>query len=654
MRASKTRILNVSSVRFRFLRGELTMYRFSRRARWALSVWLVLAAAVGRAAAQADVVAAYSFDAGSGTTLADVSGNGNNGTITSATWTASGKVGSALVFNGSSARVQIPDAASLDLTTAITIEAWVYPTANQAGWRTIVQKQADSYLLHASSQGSMRPATSATLTTGESPLISSSQIPVNTWTHLAMSYDGTALRLFVNGNQVASSPRSGTIVPTSSPLWIGGNTPYGEYFNGRIDEVRVWRVARTAAQITVDMNNPVGTPDTTPPGAPGSLGAVAVSHARIDLSWTAATDDRGIGSYEIERCAGAGCSSFALLTTTTALTHSDLTVAPLTSYSYRVRARDTSTNPGPYSGVATAATPAAPDLPPSAPGAVSATAPVPTRVDLSWVAATDDVGIGLYEIERCVGSGCTTFAFLTSVTGTSTPDASVVASTTYRYRVRARDTANQPGPYSAIATVTTPAAPDTTNPGQVTGLNATATSSARVDLSWVAATDNVGVVRYRVERCTGATCTTFAEIGTSTTTGYADLAVAASTTYRYQVRAEDAAGNRGAYSGIATATTPAATSAVGLVAAYGFDEGGGNSSADATGLGHTLAVGGATWTPSGKTGSALNYNGTSARSTVADANDLDLTTGMTLMAWVYPSAVPSGWRTVLHKETDRY
>jgi chitodextrinase len=243
---------------------------------------------------------------------------------------------------------------------------------------------------------------------------------------------------------------------------------------------------------------------------------------------------------------------------------------------------------------------------------------------------------------------------LTSATGTSTSDSSVAASTTYRYRVRARDTANQTGPYSAIATVTTPAAPDTTNPGPVSGLGAVATSSARVDLSWTAATDDVGVVRYRVERCTGASCTTFAEIGTSTTTAYADLTVAASTTYRYQVRAEDAAGNRGAYSGIATATTPAAPSVVGLVAAYGFDEGAGNSSADATGLGHTLTVGGATWTTSGKTGGALNYNGTSARSTVADANDLDLTTGMTLMAWVYPTAVPSGWRTVLHKETDRY
>jgi fibronectin type 3 domain-containing protein len=309
---------------------------------------------------------------------------------------------------------------------------------------------------------------------------------------------------------------------------------------------------------------------------------------------------------------------------------------------------------GPYSGTATAGTPAAPDLPPSAPGTPSLAATVPTRVDLSWAAATDDLGVSLYEIDRCVGAGCSTFTPLTTATVTSASDLTVVASTTYTYRVRARDTANQPGPYSGSATVVTPAAPDTTPPGATTGLSAAAVSSARIDLSWTAAIDNVGVARYRVERCTGAACTTFAEIGTSTTVTYSDTSVVASTTYRYQVRAEDLAGLRGAYSNTASATTPAAPTAVGLVAAYAFDEGTGTVSVDATGLGHTVALGGATWIASGHTGSALSFNGTSARSTIADANDLDLTSAMTLMAWVYPTVVPSGWRTVLHKETDRF
>jgi len=602
-----------------------------------------------------DLVAAYSFDQGSGGTVADVSGNGNTGTIQSATWTPSGKFGSALAFNGSSARVQIPDANVLDLTTGVTLEAWVYPTANQADWRTVVQKQADSYLLSAgNSTGNLRPACGATFSSGGVTAASTSAIPTNTWTHLAMSYDGAAVRLYVNGTQVASTARTGSIVPTASPLWIGGNSPYGEYFNGRIDEVRVWRVARTAAQIATDMNTSVGTPDTTPPSAPGALGATAISATRVDLAWTAATDDRGIGSYEVERCAGASCSSFSLLTATTALAFSDTTALASTSYSYRVRARDTSTNPGPYTNVATAVTPAAPDLPPSAPGGLTAAAPQPTRVDLAWTAATDDRGIAQYEIERCTGPSCSSFAPLTTTTATSFPDTGVSASTSYSYRVRARDTGNNAGPYSGTATAVTPAAPDTTPPTAPSALAATAASSLRVDLAWTAASDAVGVARYRIERCAGASCTGFAEIGTSTVTSYADATVSASTTYQYRALAEDAAGNRGPYSNTAPVTTPAPPVSTGLVAAYGFDEGAGASSADATGLGHTLAVGGAAWTTGGKNGSALSFNGTSARATVADANDLDLTGAMTLEAWVYPNAVSSGWRTILHKETDRF
>ena len=60
------------------------------------------------AAALADLVAAYAFDEGTGTTVADLSGNGNNGQIGAATWTTSGKYGKALTFNGTSARVQVP------------------------------------------------------------------------------------------------------------------------------------------------------------------------------------------------------------------------------------------------------------------------------------------------------------------------------------------------------------------------------------------------------------------------------------------------------------------------------------------------------------------------------------------------------------------
>ena len=66
------------------------------------------------------------------------------------------------------------------------------------------------------------------------------------------------LGLYVNGVQVASKAASGTIQSSSSPLWIGGNQPYGEYFHGLIDDVRVYNRALSQAEIQTDMTTPLG------------------------------------------------------------------------------------------------------------------------------------------------------------------------------------------------------------------------------------------------------------------------------------------------------------------------------------------------------------------------------------------------------------
>src|SRR6185436_6675456 len=95
-------------------------------------------------------------------------------------------------------------------------------------------------------------------------------------------------------------------------------------------------------------------------------------------------------------------------------------------------------------------------------------------------------------------------------------------------------------------------------PSAPTNLTATAASSSQVNLSWTGSTDNVAVTGYRVERCQGAGCTTFTQIGTPTGTTYNDTGLSAGTLYRYRVRAADAAGNLSAYSAIVDATTQAA------------------------------------------------------------------------------------------------
>ena len=202
------------------------------------------------------LVAAYSFSEGTGSSTVDRSGNGNNGAITGATWSSSGKFGNALSFTGS-ARVTVADSASLDLTTGMTLMAWVSSTAN-TNWRTVILKQTSNdlaYALYASSD-SNQPG--VWITTGSTQFVKgTAQIPNGTWTHLAASYDGATLRMFVNGAQVSSVPGAQPIAVSSGPLQIGGNTIWGEYFSGLIDDVRVYSRALTAAEITNAMNTAV-------------------------------------------------------------------------------------------------------------------------------------------------------------------------------------------------------------------------------------------------------------------------------------------------------------------------------------------------------------------------------------------------------------
>jgi fibronectin type 3 domain-containing protein len=219
----------------------------------------VVTVTVSNTAGPTGLVAAYSFDAGSGTTVADLSGNGNTGTLTNATWTTAGHTAGALSFNGTNALVTVPDSASLDLTVGMTLEAWVNTTALGATWRTVVLKEQPgnlAYALYANAE-TARPSTHVFVPTGEAILKGTAGLTLNTWAHLAASYDGATLRLYVNGTQVASTAVSGAMATTTGSLRIGGNTVWGEWFKGLIDDVRVYNRALSAAEVQADMGTPV-------------------------------------------------------------------------------------------------------------------------------------------------------------------------------------------------------------------------------------------------------------------------------------------------------------------------------------------------------------------------------------------------------------
>jgi len=179
--------------------------------------------------------------------------------------------------------------------------------------------------------------------------------------------------------------------------------------------------------------------------------------------------------------------------------------------------------------------------PPSTPSGLTASAASATSVNLSWTASTDNVGVTGYWIVR---NGVTIASSLTN----SYTDNSVSPATTYNYQVIAFDAAGNTSSTSNTATVTTPAAPDTTPPSAPTNLVATPGSSSQINLSWTASTDNVGVTGYDIYRNS-------TKIAKVTTTSFGDTGLAASTTYSYFVKAMDAVGNTSSPSNTATATT---------------------------------------------------------------------------------------------------
>jgi len=315
----------------------------------------------GPVCAQSDgLVGAWSFDEGTGTTSADLSAKGNVATLQGAVWTTSGKHGSALSLNGTSAKAAVADSATLDLTAAMTLEAWVYPNVVPTGWSTGIYKETDRYYL-APGTDQNAPGAGGTFTSGNRNAIGASPLSAVAWTHLACTYDGASVRLYVNGFQAGNVSATGAITTSTSPLTMGGNTPYGEFFNGRIDDVRVYNRALSLAEIQTDMNTPVGAaplPDSQAPTAPVDLIAEAMGPSRIDLRWKAAADNVGVTLYRVERCQGSACATFAQVGTTpgSATTFGDTGLTVDASYNYRVLANDAAGNLGPYSNTAQATT----------------------------------------------------------------------------------------------------------------------------------------------------------------------------------------------------------------------------------------------------------------------------------------------------------
>jgi acetyl esterase/lipase len=225
-----------------------------------LGVWLLATPAHAVNSAPTNGLVGYwAFDDASGTTAIDSSGSGNNGTLACngscplPIWSA-GKINGSLNFTNANSLVTVPDSSSLHLANQFSITFWL-------------KKATGSYNLMYLSKGNFTNGFQvATGNPGNYLYINmfnsggqsarctaNNTVQDNVWQHFAITDDGTAIRIYENGNQVSSCTTTASIGVTSSPLLIGGyytTTPIGN-----LDEVRVYNRSLSAAEVVNVMND---------------------------------------------------------------------------------------------------------------------------------------------------------------------------------------------------------------------------------------------------------------------------------------------------------------------------------------------------------------------------------------------------------------
>jgi Concanavalin A-like lectin/glucanases superfamily len=601
-------------------------------------------------AAPSGLSAAYGFDEGTGTSTADASGNGQSGTLSGTSWT-SGKFGGALSFNGTTSWITIPSSPQLGLTTG-TLEAWIRP--NTLGrWNGVIAKgnvnsdAKHNYAIEIDTSNLVN----CEVGNGTSFNVVKSTAPVTAgqFIHLACTWDGRQLRLYINGALNRTTTQTVTPAANTSPLFIGQYGGNVDRFAGLIDEVRIYSIAQPQSAIQADMASAIGNvpADTTAPlrsaGSPsGTLGA-GTTQATLRLT----TDESATCRYGMTP--GTAYDSLAITFTTTGTTAHSTSVTGLTnggSYTYYVRCSDNAGNADPddftISFFVAQPTDSTPPLRSSGQpsGALIAGTTQATLQLTTNESATCHYG-------QAAGTPYAALASFTTTGGSvhSTAVAGLTNGGSYTFYVRCSDSAGNANPDDWPISFSVAQPTDTTPPvrtaGQPAGTLAAGTTQATLRLT----TDEAATCRYGTSAgiAYSALPAVFSNTGStahsSTVTGLANGA-----SYTYYVRCSDLAGNVNPddFTIAFTVAQPSPS----VRGAYAFDEGAGTNAADASGNGQSGAISGASWS-TGKFGGALSFNGTTGWVTVGSSSQLSLTTG-TLEAWVRVAA-PGRWNGVIAK-----
>jgi hypothetical protein len=185
--------------------------------------------------------------------IKDATANENDGTNFGVpSFNSTGQIGNSIRFDGSTDYIQVADDDSFHISDAITIEAWINPD-DVGSWHTIISKytgfNADLNL----------GTVSNGFTVALYPIALSASVTINMgqWQHLVATYDGSVVKLFLDGVLIDSSYASDTLglASNTNPLYIGFNTAFNDYFDGFIDETRISKIERSYTWIDIGYQN---------------------------------------------------------------------------------------------------------------------------------------------------------------------------------------------------------------------------------------------------------------------------------------------------------------------------------------------------------------------------------------------------------------
>jgi hypothetical protein len=188
-------------------------------------------------AANPDIVACYQFDDSTGT---DLSQYNNDLTTTDNVTYALGVSGLALE-TGANSDVSAAESASLDVA-AFTIEMWVAPAELPTSNRMGLLDNNGQYGLFLDTNDIVRCSAGVIVETTYA-------LPLDQWTHIACTVDADTLAVWINGSMAASTDSDAVSTGGGDGTAIGMNSPWGDNFIGKLDDLRVWRVVRTPEEI---------------------------------------------------------------------------------------------------------------------------------------------------------------------------------------------------------------------------------------------------------------------------------------------------------------------------------------------------------------------------------------------------------------------